>query len=122
MHSFFYSVLHFSFIFLAIARNCSILTFQETIHHMAKWKSKVLVSGAAGFIGSHVADFCLTILQFDVVGVDDLSGGFVRNVEKFRKKGGIFVRGDLKDASFVKDVFRSRAIGGWSQMFPGQRG
>ena len=41
--------------------------------------SRVLVTGGAGFIGSHVADalisrgHCVTIL-------DDLSGGFLENV------------------------------------------
>ena len=41
--------------------------------------SRALVTGVAGFIGSHVADHCLD-LGFDVVGVDDLSGGFRENV------------------------------------------
>ena len=40
---------------------------------------KVLVTGAAGFIGSHVADE-LVALGHDVVGLDDLSGGFRSNV------------------------------------------
>ena len=33
-------------------------------------RPKVLVTGAAGFIASHVADFCARDLGFDVVGVD----------------------------------------------------
>jgi len=40
---------------------------------------KVLVTGAAGFIGSHVARHCLN-LGMEVVAVDDLSGGFLENV------------------------------------------
>ena len=42
-------------------------------------KCKVLVTGAAGLIGSHVADACLK-LEMDVVATDDLSGGFRDNV------------------------------------------
>jgi UDP-glucose 4-epimerase len=42
-------------------------------------KTKVLVTGIAGFIGSHVARECIR-QGFDVVGVDDLSGGFIENV------------------------------------------
>jgi UDP-glucose 4-epimerase len=42
---------------------------------------RVLVTGVAGFIGSHVAEHCLK-LGFDVVGVDDLSGGFAENIPK----------------------------------------
>ena len=41
--------------------------------------TRALVTGVAGFIGSHVAGHCLN-LGFDVVGVDDLSGGSLRNV------------------------------------------
>jgi UDP-glucose 4-epimerase len=40
---------------------------------------KSLVTGAAGFIGSHVCQECLN-LGHDVVGIDDLSGGFPANV------------------------------------------
>jgi UDP-glucose 4-epimerase len=43
--------------------------------------TRVLVTGAAGFIGSHVADHCLAN-GCEVVGVDDLSGGFIENVSR----------------------------------------
>ena len=54
--------------------------------------SKALVTGAAGFIGSHVAKDCLN-LGFEVVAVDDLSGGFKRNLPA----GVRFVMADLID-------------------------
>ncbi len=38
-----------------------------------------LVTGGAGFIGSHVAKHCLA-LGHEVVVLDDLSGGFEDNV------------------------------------------
>ena len=60
---------------------------------------KVLVTGVAGFIGSHVAKDCLD-LGFEVIGVDDMSGGFRRNVPN----GVSLVIGDLKDASFVSKL------------------
>jgi len=40
---------------------------------------KVLVTGAAGFIGSHVAQHCRDF-GYEVLGIDDLSGGFVENI------------------------------------------
>lgn len=43
--------------------------------------TRVLVTGAAGFIGSHVVDHCLK-LGFKVVAVDDLSGGYAENVSR----------------------------------------
>src|SRR5262245_27800268 len=41
--------------------------------------AKALVTGAAGFIGSHVARHLLG-LGMDVVALDDLSGGYLDNV------------------------------------------
>ena len=60
---------------------------------------KALVTDVAGFIGSHVAKAFLN-LGFEVVGVDDMSGGFRRNVPD----GIPFVVGDLKNAQFVSDL------------------
>lgn len=42
---------------------------------------KILVTGAAGFIGSHLVDK-LVALGHNVYGVDDLSGGSLHNVSK----------------------------------------
>lgn len=61
---------------------------------------RVLVTGAAGFMGSHVADACLA-LGMDVVATDDLSGGFIENVPEAAK----WVEGDLRDADFVRSLW-----------------
>ncbi len=61
---------------------------------------RVLVTGAAGFMGSHVADACLA-LGMDVVATDDLSGGWVENVPE----GTRWVEGDLRDADFVRTLW-----------------
>lgn len=63
--------------------------------------ARVLVTGAAGFIGSHVVDHCLAE-SMEVVGTDDLSGGFRSNVPD----GCTFVHGDLRDPSFVRSLWR----------------
>ncbi|MCE9634833.1 MAG: NAD-dependent epimerase/dehydratase family protein [Planctomycetes bacterium] len=58
---------------------------------------KILVTGAAGFLGSNLTPLLLDA-GFDVVGFDDLSHGFLRNVEpllahpRFR-----FEQGDVRD-------------------------
>jgi UDP-glucose 4-epimerase len=62
---------------------------------------RVLVTGAAGFIGSHVVDSCLE-LGMDVVATDDLSGGFIDNVPA----GAEWIQGDLRDADFVARLWR----------------
>jgi UDP-glucose 4-epimerase len=61
---------------------------------------RVLVTGVAGFIGSHVADHCLR-LGFDVIGVDDLSGGFRENVPA----GVDFRAGSVVDPAFVAGLW-----------------
>lgn len=63
---------------------------------------KALVTGAAGFIGSHVADHCLA-LGMKVVSTDDLSGGFRENVPEQSQ----WVEGDLKDPEFVASLWRN---------------
>jgi len=59
-----------------------------------------LVTGAAGFIGSHVAECCRR-QGFRVVGLDDLSSGDVRNVPD----GVQFVKGSVCDAALVSELF-----------------
>lgn len=61
---------------------------------------KALVTGAAGFIGSHVAEQCLA-LGMEVVATDDLSGGFLENVPA----KATWVPGDLRDAGFVSSLW-----------------
>ncbi|MDB6059030.1 MAG: UDP-glucose 4-epimerase [Verrucomicrobiales bacterium] len=60
-----------------------------------------LVTGAAGFIGSHVAAELLA-RGFRVVGLDDLSGGFFQNIPK----GMDFVRGSIMDRELIEQLFR----------------
>jgi UDP-glucose 4-epimerase len=62
--------------------------------------SKTLVTGAAGFIGSHV---CAHLLKqnHQVVGLDDLSGGFLDHVPA----GVQFVEGSITDVALVQKLF-----------------
>jgi UDP-glucose 4-epimerase len=60
----------------------------------------VLVTGAAGFIGSHVTDELLH-RGFDVTALDDLSGGFRDNVNPAAR----FVEGSVTDRPLVQRLF-----------------
>src|SRR2546423_11680228 len=62
--------------------------------------ARTLVTGAAGFIGSHVADSCLD-LGMEVVATDDLSGGYIENVPGEAD----WREGDLPDADFVRSLW-----------------
>ncbi len=59
-----------------------------------------LVTGGAGFIGSHVADELLQA-GHAVVALDDLSGGFEDNVPN----GASFVRGSILDHELIDRLF-----------------
>lgn len=67
---------------------------------MKKSKAKVLVTGGAGFIGSHVAQELLT-LGYSVVVLDDLSGGFRKNIPIDAE----FVQGDVNDTALLSEIF-----------------
>ncbi len=60
----------------------------------------ILVTGGAGFIGSHVAEE-LVKAGHTVVVLDDLSGGFEMNVPK----GAIFVKGSINDLALIEKLF-----------------
>lgn len=64
-----------------------------------------LVTGAAGFIGSHVARYCRD-LGMRVLAFDDLSGGFRSNVPA----GVDFIQGDVKDALLLEKIFQQHKI------------
>ena len=61
---------------------------------------RVLVTGGAGFIGSHAADALLG-RGHEVTVLDDLSGGFAENVPAAAR----FVSGSVADHVFVDRVF-----------------
>jgi UDP-glucose 4-epimerase len=59
-----------------------------------------LVTGGAGFIGSHVADSLLE-MGHEVVALDDLSGGFADNVPD----GAELVEGSILDVDLLESLF-----------------
>ncbi len=66
-------------------------------------KSTSLVTGAAGFIGSHVVDELL-VRGHAVTALDDLSGGFADNVNPQAQ----FVQGSILDQALIARLFSER--------------
>jgi len=66
---------------------------------------KSLVTGGAGFIGSHVARHCLA-LGHDVVVLDDLSGGFRDQVPA----EATFVQGSITDTDLIRRLFAEHEL------------
>jgi UDP-glucose 4-epimerase len=64
---------------------------------------KSLVTGGAGFIGSHVAEE-LVAKGHEVIVLDDLSGGFRENVPG----GAVLVKGSVVDSGLVDQLFKEQ--------------
>src|SRR4051794_17673665 len=87
----------------------------EELHGCAFEGSRVLITGGAGFIGSHLAE-ALVALGGAVCVVDDLSGGDRLNLESF---GPVeFVKGSILDTDLLtrctagcRYVFHLAALG-----------
>src|SRR6266480_5061257 len=77
------------------------MTGNERTHQMAT----SLVTGGAGFMGSHVTEHLIR-MGHEVVVLDDLSGGFEENVPK----GATFIRGSIVDHELINRLFDRHAF------------
>lgn len=72
-------------------------------------KRKILITGSAGFMGSHLYDYIFKHYgdKYEVYGIDDLSGGFMRNVSRPK----YFTKLDLRNRQQTSDyIARLRPI------------
>lgn len=63
----------------------------------------ILVTGAAGFMGSHLVD-ALIDKGYTVFGLDDMSGGYERNVNKKSTFSMIDLRDKKKTADYISKI------------------
>lgn len=67
---------------------------------------KMVVTGGAGFIGSHLAEE-LARKGHQVIILDDLSTGKIQNIELFLRKGvAEFIEGSIIDLSLLERIFK----------------
>ena len=68
-------------------------------------EKNVLVTGAAGFIGSNLT-IELVNLGANVIGFDNLFNGRIENIEEIiENKSFKFIKGDIRDFNFLLEVF-----------------
>lgn len=66
---------------------------------------KVIITGAAGFIGSHLVDQCLE-QGWEVIGIDNLANGSMQNLSHLADVHRFtFVLGDINQASQIEHHF-----------------
>lgn len=76
---------------------------------------KILVTGFAGFIGSHLTEKLLSN-GCAVIGIDDFNNYYdpkikERNISRFKdSKNFFFNRGDIRDKNFIDEVFSKHKI------------
>ncbi|MFC2070202.1 SDR family oxidoreductase [Chloroflexota bacterium] len=69
-------------------------------------KEKVVITGGAGFIGSHLIERLLE-KGYAVIVLDDLSSGNIENIERFIDDNSIeFVRGSVTDLPLLERSFQ----------------
>jgi len=73
-------------------------------------KDKVIITGVAGFIGSNLAKKLIDE-GCEVIGIDNLSQGFLRNIEKLQASDRFsFLEADVRDHDQLTRQLSSRAI------------
>ena len=77
---------------------------------MSEDYSRVLVTGGAGFIGSHLVDRLLKE-GFEVTVIDNLTSGNVENIAHHQgRKEFCFTKGDIRDVSLVDEMVKDADV------------
>ena len=73
---------------------------------MPRSYSKIIVTGGAGFIGSHIVDRILK-QDYEVVVIDDLSQGRLENISgNLNDKNFKFIKADIRDVGKVEETVK----------------
>jgi dTDP-glucose 4,6-dehydratase len=78
-------------------------------------KRNILITGGAGFIGSHVVKLFVTKYpEYDIINLDDLTyAGNLENLTAIEKSSNYtFIKGSIDDASLVRNLFEQYDING----------
>jgi len=71
---------------------------------------KALITGGAGFIGSHLAEKLLK-LDYEVTVLDDLSTGSLDNISNCKKQENFqFIKGNIRDGNLVDELCRKNDL------------
>lgn len=70
--------------------------------------NKILVTGGAGFMGSHIVSELTEKGYTQIYAIDDLSGGYISNIKDHIENKEIeFINQDLSDTNKTKEIIKS---------------
>ncbi len=70
-------------------------------------KSKILITGGAGFIGSNLCEYFLS-KEYNIVALDNLSTGFLHNINSFLSHPNFeFIEGDIRNLETCKKAVKN---------------
>lgn len=69
-----------------------------------------LVTGIAGFIGSHIAEELLKSPNNIVIGLDNFYSGYQRNLDTISSDNLVFYEGDIRDDKILSKIFSQNKI------------
>ncbi|MBK8175968.1 MAG: NAD-dependent epimerase/dehydratase family protein [Rhodospirillales bacterium] len=73
--------------------------------------ARVLVTGGAGFVGSHIVDLLADAGCRNIVVVDNMIRGRVENLDRAMARGGVqLVEGDIRDRQLMADLVEGANI------------
>ena len=71
----------------------------------------ILITGAAGYIGSHVVKQLLETTRYEIIILDNLSTGSINTINTLRKiRDFKFVELDLKEFDKVNEILKENKI------------
>lgn len=81
--------------------------YNKKFHSADLSKHSFVVTGGAGFIGSHLVEYLVSHHAKRIVILDDLSTGNIDNIKLFEKSSGIeFVQGSICDKAICDKAFK----------------
>lgn len=72
-------------------------------------KEKILITGVAGLLGSHLSTHLLN-KGYDVIGIDNLTGGYLEFIDERLIKNKKFYKIDLNDTKSLDKIFKKHKI------------
>ena len=69
----------------------------------------ILITGAAGYIGSHLTKLLLENTECEITAIDNLSTGFQSTIDTLKTiRDFEFIKVDLKDQNKMEDIFKTK--------------